>query len=309
MAERTSSWQGERWEIAPEDVAFPDMLCDMDKVPSVIRGIGDASVLKTPCLSVIGARRATPYGLAVASMAGRIAAESGITLVSGGAMGCDAAALRGALDAGGRAVVVSGVGPDKVYPASSTDVFERAPQSGGAVIALAPWGSNVHRFAFLERNVVIAALSRATLVSEAGQRSGTLSTALAAAQMGRQVYAVPGSIYSPESIGANGLIRDGASIVTSEADLEMLISQDYGVLRLVQDEVATPRNRVMSALVASPMRPDDLANHLGISPLEMLRILADCEVGGEVKRLPDGRYAASQEALLGRGRMGGQNKD
>lgn len=298
MAECLQNGKWPRWELTPDDEAFPDMVRDMEMVPEVIRGIGDTSVLSTPALSVIGARKATPYGLAVAEMAGRIAAESGITLVSGGAMGCDAAALRGALDAGGRVIVVSGVGADRIYPASSADVFERAPQSGGAVIALAPWGANVHRFAFLDRNVVIAALSRATLVSEAGYHSGTLSTALAATQMGRQVYAAPGSIFSPESLGANCLIRDGASIVSSETDLEMLISQDYGVLRLVQDEVATPRGRVMSALVASPMRPDDLANHLGVKPLEMLRILADYEVAGEVCRLPDGRYAPTKATLV-----------
>ena len=292
-----------RWELSPGDEAFPESLLQMEDPPQVLYGVGDVSVLSTMCLAVIGTRLATPYGLAVAEMAGRIAAESGVTLVSGGAMGCDAAALRGALDAGGRTIVVSGVGADRVYPKSSTDVFTRAPREGGAVIALVPWGSPVQKFAFLQRNVIIAALSTAVLVSEAGQRSGTTSTAMAATELGREVYAVPGSIFSPESLGANALIRDGAHIVASESDLEMLISRDYGVLRLLSEEVATPRGRVMSALVASPMRADDLANRLGYEPLELLRILADYEVNGAVVRLPDGRYAPTAEALVGRGRM------
>lgn len=287
-----------RWEIDPQDAEYPEAVKALEKPPQVLRGVGDVSVLNTMCLAVIGARLATPYGLSVASMAGRIAAESGITLVSGGAMGCDAAALRGALDAGGRTIVVSGVGADCVYPKSSRDVFTRSPRQGGAVIALAPWGAPVQRFAFLERNTIIAALSRSVLVSEAGQRSGTTSTALAATELGREVYAIPGSIFSPESRGSNELIRDGAHIVCSEYDLEMLISRDFGVLRLVQEELATPRSRVLSALIASPMRADDLANHLGYEPLEMLRILAEYEVSGAVVRLPDGRYAPTQQTLL-----------
>lgn len=287
-----------RWEIGPHDDEYPQAVKALEKPPTVLHGVGDVSVLNTMCLAVIGARKATPYGISAAYMAGRIAAESGITLVSGGAMGCDAAALRGALDAGGRTIVVSGVGADCVYPKSSSDVFTRCPRQRGAVIALAPWGAPVQRFAFLERNTIIAALSKAVLVSEAGQHSGTTSTALAATELGREVYAIPGSIFSPESRGANELIRDGAHIVCSEQDLEMLISQDYGVLRLVQDELATPRGRVLSALIASPMRADDLANHLGYEPLEMLRILAEHEVSGAVVRLPDGRYAPTQQTLL-----------
>jgi len=299
MAELRKNDGSPMWDVRIGDEDYPKSLLSLESPPDVIHGVGCVEALSTMCLGVIGARLATPYGMATASMAGRVAAESGITLVSGGAMGCDVAALRGALDAGGRAIVVSGVGADRVYPKSSRDVFERAPQQGGAVIALAPWGAQVHRFAFLRRNSVIAALSTALVVCEAGQRSGTTSTALAATELGREVYAVPGSVFSPESQGANALIRDGAHIITSESDLELLISRDFGVLRLVQERPASPRGRVISALVASPMRADDLANHLGMAPLELLRILADYEVAGAVRRLPDGRYAATEETLLG----------
>ncbi len=293
-----------RWELTPQDEAYPRQLLELEQVPERIYGRGDPAVLSTMCLGIVGARRPTPYGEAVASMAGRIAAESGITVVSGGAMGCDAAAGRGALDVGGRTIVVSGVPADRIYPKSSQDVFLGALRNGGAVISLAPWGSEIQRWSFLQRNRIIAALSVALLVSEAGQHSGTMSTALAATELGREVYAAPGSIFSPESQGSNGLIRDGAHIVTCEQDLEMLISRDYGVLRLLSEQLPTPRGRVLSALVASPMRPDDLANHLGEEPLDMLRILSDYEIQGVVRRLPDGRFAPTQETLLGQGRMG-----
>lgn len=287
------------WELRPGDEHYPRSVLDLERPPKVIYGRGNPEVLADMGLGVIGARRATPYGLAVASMAGRIAAESGITLVSGGAMGCDAAAARGALDAGGKTIVVSGVGADTVYPRTSRDVFERAVEQGGAVVALVPWGQTPRRGCFPQRNTIIAALSHALLICEAGLRSGTSSTALAAADLGREIYAAPGSIFSPESQGANALIRDGGSIVCSEADLEMLISRDFGVLRLVQERLATPRNRLVSALVASPMRADDLAHSLGEEPLAVLRYLADYEASGMVTRLPDGRYAPTKEALLG----------
>ena len=296
--------QGACWDLRLGEEGYPESLMDMERPPEVIHGRGNPEIIREMGLGVIGARRATPYGLAVASMAGRIAAESGITLVSGGAMGCDAAAARGALDAGGKTVVVSGVGADQVYPRTSQDVFERAINGGGAVVALVPWGMTPRRGSFPQRNQIIAALSRALLVCEAGLRSGTSSTAMAAASIGREIYAAPGSIFSPQSQGANALIRDGGSIVCSEADLEMLISRDFGVLRLVQERIATPRSRVISALTANPMRADDLAHSLGEEPLDMLRKLADLEASGMVMRLADGRYAPTQEALLG-GRMGG----
>lgn len=286
------------WELTPGDERFPDRLRIEGEMPDVLYGRGDPAVLSSMCLAVVGARKATPYGVAVASMAGRIAAESGITLVSGGAMGCDAAALRGALDAGGKTVVVSGVGADTFYPKSSKDVFDRTVQGGGAVVAIVPWGSPPLPFAFPQRNRIIAALSTAVLVSEAGARSGTTSTAAAAIEMDREVYAAPGSIFSPLSQGANALIRDGAHIITCEEDLEMLISRDFGVLRLIREQVATPRGRVLSALVAMPMRPDDLAHALGETPLDTIRRLADLEVQGAIVRLPDGRYAASEQALI-----------
>lgn len=296
---------GDRWEIGLGDDRYPARLRDLENPPEVLRGIGDPDVLQTMCLGVIGARKATPYGLTVARRAGRIAAESGITLVSGGARGCDVAAARGALEAGGRTIVVSGVGADRIYPRTSSDVFERAAAGAGAVVSLCPWGQEVQKFAFLRRNEIIAALSTALVVSEAGQRSGTSSTASKAFELGREVYAIPGSIFSPESRGSNELIRDGATIIASEEDLEMLISRDFGVLRMVCERPATPRGRVLSALVASPMRADDLANQLGEDPLEMLRILADYEVCGVVERLPDGRYSPTQETLLSSDRIGG----
>lgn len=286
----------EKSVVSMEDERYPRTLLDLKEPPHKLFVVGDPEVMGEPCLSVIGARRATPYGLAVAEIAGRVAAECGVVVVSGGALGCDSAALRAAHKAGGKTVIVAGTGADVAYPRSSRDVFANAAAEG-CVVSLAPWGTQPQRWAFPNRNRVIAALSRALVVTEAGEHSGTSSTAECANQLGRDIYAIPGSIFSPESRGSNMLISAGAAIICTEDDLEMRISLDYGVSRLVSEGAPFRPGRVLSALIASPMRPDDLADRLGESSLTMLKILTDYETTGVVVRLPDGRYAPSAKTL------------
>lgn len=258
--------------------------------------LGNPDVLLDECLSVIGARKATPYGLAAAGMAGRIAAECGLVTVSGGAVGCDHAATRAALDAGGRTIIVVGTGADVVYPKSSADIFRDCLDTGGAVVALEPWGREPRRYAFPKRNVVIAALSRSLFVTEAGLRSGTMSTADAALSMDRTVYAIPGSIFSPNSQGTNRLIADGAMIISCEADLETRIALDYNRLHLGGGEGTWSGGKVISALVASPSRLEELARALGESPLTLIDVIAEYEAKGIVERMADGRYSVTEEA-------------
>lgn len=289
----------ESWTISPNEEGYPELLKDLHKAPW-LNGIGDKTSLLGPCVSVIGARKATPYGLAIAEMAGRVAAECGLVVVSGGAMGCDHAAARGALDAGGRTVVVSGCGPDVVYPASSADVFGEAVTQGGAVVSMEPWGSQPNKYVFPKRNNVIAALSDVLFVTEAGKRSGTMSTADAAIGLGRTVYAVPGSIFSPTSSGTNKLIADGARIICDTRDLELALSLDYGVSRVVGDFFPSATGDVLSALMANPMRPQELSEYLNQELLTLIKTLVEFESKGLVCRLPDGRYSPTKEVLQGR---------
>lgn len=288
----------ERSYLAKGGEGFPQMLLDLHDAPvEGLNVLGDPSVLGEECISVIGARQATPYGLAVAEMAGRIAAECGLVVVSGGAMGCDHAASRAALDAGGRAIIVSGCGADIVYPRSSSDIYRDALSSGGAVVSLERWGQTPRRYAFPKRNAVIAALSRSLFVTEAGIRSGTMSTADVALQLGRLIYAIPGSIFSPTSQGTNHLIAEGAMIVSSEADLETRIALDYNRLHLgAAGEATWSGGKVISALVASPSTLEELARALGLSVMTTLDTVADYEARGIVERLADGRYSVTEEA-------------
>lgn len=287
------------WEISLGDEAYPRSLLELERPPEELRGLGDPRALSGPCLAVVGARRATPYGLAVAEMAARVAARHGITVVSGGAMGCDRAAGLAAVAAGGRSVIVSGCGADVVYPTSSQDVFEATLSSGGAVLSLERWGAGPRRWAFPKRNSVIAALSQVLVVTEAGLRSGTMSTAEAAAELGRAVYAIPGSIFSPASSGTNRLAAEGARIIPDERSLEIALSLDFDAVPMAGPTPDRSGGPVATALLASPSRPDELAARLGEDVLTLLRTLTDLEARGIVERLPDGRYSPTRAYLMG----------
>lgn len=286
----------ERFELMPGEEGYPPLVQEgYEKAPKIF-GIGDRSALLGPCLSIIGARKATPYGLEIAHMAGRICAEAGICVVSGGALGCDAQASRGALEAGGRTVIVSGCGADRLYPQSSEDIFSAARAGAGCVIALEGWGEGPKRYTFPKRNVLIAALSPVLVVCEAGQKSGTMGTAEAAMDMGRNVYAVPGSIFSPTSQGTNYLIQNGCGLIADELGLEQILSLDYGCERNLARRGMPAWGRVLSALVASPMRPQDLVGKIGLDALTVADTLSSYEEMGLVTRLPDGSYAPSEKA-------------
>lgn len=300
----------DRFEIRLGEEGYPESVAELPDPPSVLYGRGDPSALSTPALSIIGSRRASPYGIAVAELTGRIAAESGVTVVSGGARGCDQAAGRAALDAGGRHVVVLGTGADVVYPATSRTLIDRAIDASGCALSIEPWGTPPQKWAFPKRNRVIAALSRATLVAEAGMPSGTFSTAETANALGREVLAAPGSIFSPESRGSNYLIANGACCIADDESLEVAISRIYGTLRFCRDGAPGlsgldgAERKAMDMLVANPLRPEELAAHLRLDAIAFLTMLSSLEVAGMVTRLSDGRVSPSKSALHALSRLG-----
>ena len=302
------------YEVRRGDARYPEALEDLEHPPEVLYARGCVEVLARPCFSIIGTRRATPYGLAVTELAARMATERGIVVVSGGALGCDSAAGRAALAAGGCHVVVLGSGADVIYPAKSADVVERALATGGAVISLERWGAPPRRYTFPKRNHAIAALSRATFIAEASIPSGTFLTAEAAAASGREVLAVPGSIFSPSSAGTNYLIASGACCITDEQALDVALSRLYGVDVVGADAAgATPgstaRERsIMRALTASPLTIDEVAAAAGCSVRTALEIMSELTVTGLVERQLDGRYAASVAALHAQTSLG-QNRE
>ncbi|MDY2789021.1 MAG: DNA-processing protein DprA [Atopobium sp.] len=285
-------------EFGREDQRWPQCLQFLDASYKRMYTLGCLDILYKPSLAIIGARHATPYGIAVAQMAGRIAAQSGIVVVSGGAMGVDYAAGKAALDAGGEIIIVSGCGADVVYPRSSEDIFSAAQSGRGVIVSCEPWHQAPRRYAFPKRNQIIAGLCTSLIVTEAGMPSGTFSTAQTAHELSKNVYAAPGSIFSPQSRGTNRLIELNSAIISDEVSLETLISIDFGKSRLISSGDSPARGRILEALVANPMRPDELALRLDKNILTIIRTLSEYEAKRLVKRLPDGRYSASEQSYL-----------
>lgn len=247
--------------------------------------------------------RRLPTVLPSRSLQPRLPWKRGLTVVSGGAVGCDQASGWAAVNAGGRHVLVLGTGADVVYPRSSAGLIARTLDTGGAVVSISPWGMGPRKFAFPRRNRVIAALSQALFVSEAGMPSGTFSTAEAAMDLGRELLAVPGSILSPESRGTNYLIANGACCIIDEESIEMAISRIYGTLRYsrpdapgIADLDATQQT-VMHALIASPLKVEDIATLVSLDAVGVLKLLGSLELEGLIERMMDGRYAPSKFAL------------
>ena len=282
---------------------YPPGILDLANAPKRLYMLGNPEALQGPAIAIVGTRRPTPYGIALTELAAKLAVEAGITVVSGGAIGCDQAAGMKALACGGVHVVVLGCGADVIYPSSSRKLIDKTLDAGGAVVSIAPWGTKPQRFLFPQRNRVIAALSEAVFIGEAGIPSGTFSTAEAAMELGREVLVAPGSVFSPESRGANYLISVGACCITDEESLEIALSRIFGVLRhphgpLREVESADPREqRVLRGLAASPMRSEDIARLAGLDARGCLEFLSDLMISGRVEQLIDGRYALTKEVL------------
>ncbi len=305
--------KGDRFEIPAGSELFPPALTQVRNPPSKLYCIGDPKAL-TEGLAVVGARRATPYGRACAEKFARIAAERGITIISGGARGCDSVAHRAALEVRTPTVVFLGGGCDQIYPASHFELFQRIIEAGGAVCSEKEWLHPALPYTFRERNRLIAGLARAVLIVEAGLPSGTFSTADEALSANRDVLVVPSAITSPTSAGSNRLLYQGAYPIVDEPSFDDALSRIFNTMRkeaagsgnpyedyLAKTDPSGRRVRqsdpLLKALLAEPLRMDDLFRKVGpLLPEEAdarsyLQIhLAELEATKLVARYPDGRY-------------------
>ena len=245
-------------------------------------------------VAVVGARAATIGGSEVARDLCRELAAAGVLVISGLARGIDAAAHRGALEGGGRTLAVLGCGVDVCYPKGHEQLLEAVCEAG-AVISEDPPGTEPEPWRFPRRNRLIAALALAVVVVEAGERSGALSTARHAADLGREVLAVPGSVRSPQSRGTTRLIRDGAVPLLELEDLAGAVPE-LGLrapARRSRGRVAPPDDPGLRAILdlvgADPVHPDELAAATGAGAPEIAVRLCALELGGWLRSLPGGR--------------------
>ncbi|WCM56656.1 DNA-processing protein DprA [Microbacterium sp. EF45047] len=271
--------------VMPGDGEWPVLLDDLGAhAPLVLWVRGDATAMAAePAVAVVGARAATGYGEHVAvELAGDLAA-SGVAIVSGGAYGIDGAAHRAALGVGGTTVAFLAGGVDRAYPAGHQQLFERIREHG-AVVSEVPCGAAPTKWRFLQRNRLIAALGMATVVVEAGWRSGSLNTAGHAAALGRPLGAVPGPVTSAASAGCHRLMREyGAVCVTTAQEVRELWGEEPAAAAAHGDD--PDRTRVLDALSGRAQRGvEDLARRTGMSVDRVRSVLGLLALDGSAVR-------------------------
>lgn len=289
------------------DDDYPVLLRDAQNPPAALFVDGDPAALWSPQIAIVGARSASASGLADARAFARAFAQAGNVVTSGLAEGIDGAAHGAALEAGGRTIAVLGTGPDRVYPKRHAALAASVAENGALVTEFPP-GTAGRPAHFPQRNRIIAALALGTLVVEAGLRSGSLITARLAAEQGREVFALPGSIHSPLARGCHKLIRDGARLVETAGEVLESLSAVGAVLadgirqRLAAEgrdadpdgggspEPNDPdRARLLAALDAAPCALDELSARTGLPASALSSMLLILELDGRVTR-EHGRY-------------------
>lgn len=277
--------------LAAQDPRYPPLLAEIVDPPIACWLRGDVTVLSSPSVAIVGSRHASEAGLAVARTLGRGLAEVGLTVVSGLARGIDAAAHRGALQGGGRTVAVLGSGVDVVYPAEHERLAGEIQQAG-AVVSEFPPGTRPFASHFPLRNRIISGLSRAVVVVEASEKSGSLITARAALEQGRDVLAVPGTVVSGRYRGGHALIKDGARLVETVGD----ILEEIGWTRPKEWEAVEGDKSNHSSLLDSIIDPfgvediEALAMRNGRPVGDVLAELGALEVAGILERTPGGGF-------------------
>jgi DNA processing protein len=294
---RSLETDAERFELTIGEPGYPAQLAESPDPPRILYGIGDPTSL-SPGLAVIGARKATPYGLQAARLFAGWAARAGYTIISGGAVGCDQAAHRAALDHDAPTIAVLGCGADLVYPSNASELLGEIARNG-AVVSEHPWGTPPQRWMFRTRNRIIAGLSAGLLVLEAGLPSGTFSTADYALAAGRDVFVVPGSIFAPECRGSNRLIHQGATPVSDVSELAQGVACILPSPSPGSEEgwhlsgADSGGDRILAALRTHHWRPDDLARELETDIVTIARHIGALETSGLVVRFSDGRYGGT----------------
>lgn len=268
---------------------YPRALHHLHDPPPVLFLRGRRELLNRPAVSVVGARHATARAREIGERLGHAVARAGLPVASGMALGVDGAAHRGALVAGGDTIAVLGRGADRAYPEAHRRLF-RDIVARGLVVSEFPPGTPPLPQNFPRRNWILAALSRAVVVVEAGATSGALITVDHALDLGIDVWSVPGPIEVPTCEGSNRLLADGARPLVSVAAFVQALTGAATQLELVAQSVPGPAGRLLACLGSETLGVDQLATRLELSPAETLGLLTEMELEGLVDQLPGMRF-------------------
>jgi DNA processing protein len=285
--------------IAMGEPDYPPLLRMMDHPPPLVTVLGEPAVFRLPPVAIVGARNASLAGIKIARSIAADLGREGYAIVSGLARGIDTAAHQGSLSTGTVAVLAGGI--DRPYPPENLPLLDEITQRGGAAISEMPLGWEPRARDFPRRNRIIAGLSHGLVVVEAALRSGSLISARLAGEMGRLVFAVPGSPLDPRAAGTNGLLKDGATLVTEARDILEQVAPLIGAplprlssLEEPPDFTATPqpddsdRARVVECLGATPTAIDEIIRHTGLHPAQVFMVLLELDLAGRLERHPGG---------------------
>ena len=271
------------------DNAYPQSLLEIADPPNVLYVRGNAALLQTRGLAMVGSRNATPQGLQTAENFAKTLAGRGLCIISGLALGIDAAAHRGALAAGGDTIAVIGTGADRIYPARNKELALAIVEQG-AIVSEFPLGTPAIAANFPRRNRIISGLSRGVLVVEAAPESGSLITARLAGEQGREVFAIPGSIHSPVARGCHKLIKQGAKLVETAQDVLEELGDINQQVVTSESSTSSEENPLLAALGHDPCTLDELVERTGLRADQLLGELLTLELSGQLATLSGNRY-------------------
>lgn len=287
--ERALQWASktDHYIVTLADDEYPPLLLEIPDPPALLYAQGHLGLLSTPALAVVGSRNGTAQGLRNAEAFAKAFSNGGLTIVSGLALGIDAAAHRGGLAGRGSTVAVLGTGIDVVYPKSNASLFAEIAVRG-LLISEYPIGTPSIGHNFPRRNRLISGLARGCLVVEAALGSGSLITARMAAEQGREVFAIPGSIHSPLSKGCHSLIKQGAKLVDAAEDV--LVELGGSIAAPVLPNESEEGENLLSHMGYDPVDIDALCSRAGLTAQAIAAELLRLELDGLVSTLPGGRY-------------------
>jgi DNA processing protein len=281
------------------DPAYPRALLEIPDPPTLLYVLGRTDLLGRTALSIVGSRNPTPQGILNAEQFARALAETGLVIVSGLALGIDAAAHRGALSARGDTLAIVGTGIDRVYPARNRDLAHEIG-ARGTIVSEFPLGTPVIASNFPRRNRLISGMASGVLVVEASVESGSLITARLAGEQGREVFAIPGSIHSPQSRGCHRLIKEGAKLVETAQDVLDEIrwtkpAPAASAAEAAETDTVGANAEILEFMGYDPCGLDELVSRSGLSAEILSVTLLHLELEGRVASLPGSRYQRLQD--------------
>ena len=291
LVEATLRWLSQPGHslVTLADGDYPSALLETGGPPCVLYANGRRELLGKPAIAIVGSRNATPQGLRDAEAFAYALSQAGLCVVSGLALGIDAAAHRGGLRGASSSIAVMGTGPDRIYPARNRELAHTLAETG-CLLSEFPVGTPASAGNFPRRNRLISGLSRGVLVVEAALRSGSLITARLAAEQGRDVFAIPGSIHSALSKGCHELIRDGAKLVESAQDVLVELGLAQAERNTPQKMAGETAHPLLQGMGFAPTSVDQVAERTGLSAATVCAQLTQLEVEGRVEALAGGLF-------------------